>query len=193
MWTLLIIFCFVLRARAKGWDAFTHNLATGLAPLVALFVEQATKQFFSELTTPHENIIFAVAPLGILTAVVSVMGVLGSASLRAFVGRAQEGRPSRSRTLLLYSYDVCELWNNGGIARVFGRPQMLEFIFDEEKTEKGEKRKVQEHGKSQETEKSYGINLVFYEFFSGDKVASRPTAGIYKPQEYEKMLVRRSP
>jgi hypothetical protein len=184
MWTLLAIFCFVVQARANGWDDFTNNLATDLAPLIALFGEQATKQFLSESTSRLDNIIFAVAPLGILTAVVSVIRVLGSASLRAFVGRAQEGRGLAEAELCSStSYDVCELWNNGGITRVFGRPQILEFIFDKEETEGVEKQEDKAHGKSQETETSHWINLVFYESFSGNKVV-RPTAGIYKPQEY---------
>jgi ankyrin repeat protein len=189
MWTSLAIFCFIHQARATGWDDFTNNLATDLAPLIALFGEQATKQFLSESTSPLDNIIFAVCPLGILTAVVAVIRVLGSASLRAFVGRAQEGRGQAEAELCSStSYDVCELWNNGGIARVFGRPRILEFIFDKEEVETGEKRIVQTHGYSSETENSNRDNLVFYEVYSGGMVETRPTAGIYKPQEYQKTL-----
>jgi ankyrin repeat protein len=180
MWNVVTVFFLVHQARAGGWDDFTNNLATDLAPLVALFGEQATKQFLSESTSRLDNIIFAVAPLGILTAVVSVIRVLGSASLRAFVGRAQEGRGQAEAELCSStSYDVCELWNNGGIARVFGRPQILEFIFDEEKVEKG---------KNQDTEKSDGINPLFYDRFVGTKVVSRPSAGIYKPEEYLRLF-----
>jgi ankyrin repeat domain-containing protein 50 len=167
MWTLLAIFCLVVQARADGWDDFTNNLATDLAPLIALFGEQVTKQFLSESTSSVDNIIFAVAPLGILTAVVSVIRVLGSASLRAFVGRTQEGRGAAEAELCSStSSDVCELWNNGGITRVFGRPKILEFIFD------------------QEAEKNQETNLVFYESFSDGKEVDCPTAGIYKPKDY---------
>jgi hypothetical protein len=110
MWMLLVIFCFAVPAKANSWDDFTNNLATDLAPLVALFGEQVTKQFLSESTSPLDNIIFAVAPLGILTAVVSVIRVLGSANLRAFVGRAQEGRGAAEAELCSStSNDVCEL------------------------------------------------------------------------------------
>ena len=202
MWTLLVIFCFAFQVKANGWDDFTNNLATDLAPLVALFGEQVTKQFLSESTSPLDNIIFAVAPLGILTAVVSVIRVLGSASLRAFVGRAQEGRGAAEAELCSStSNDVCELWNNGGIARVFGRPKILEFIFVEDEINRGEglktpePRESQENGKSQESKKSQGTEKkenensqetksVFYESFSGSEVHC-PTAGIYKPKDYE--------
>ena len=74
-----------------AWDDFANNLATDLAPILQLFGEQATKQFLSESTTIWDNIIFAMAPLGVLTAVVSVIRVCGPPVLRAFVGRAQEG------------------------------------------------------------------------------------------------------
>jgi len=69
--------------------------------------------------------------MGILTAVVSAIRVCGSASLRAFVGRAQEGGGNAEAELCSStSRDVCELYNNGGIARVFGRPKILEIVFE---------------------------------------------------------------
>jgi hypothetical protein len=39
-----------------------------------------------------DNIIFAVAPLGIITAVVSAIRCSGPAGLKALVGRSREGR-----------------------------------------------------------------------------------------------------
>lgn len=59
--------CLATVVRASWWDDFTNNLATDLTPLIALFSEQATKQFLSESTTFLDNFIFAMAPLGILT------------------------------------------------------------------------------------------------------------------------------
>lgn len=77
--------------RADGWDDFSNNLATDIAPLLSLFGEQITKQYLSESITVLDYVIFAMAPMGILTAVVSAIRVCGSPSLRAFIGRAQEG------------------------------------------------------------------------------------------------------
>ena len=186
MRTLVTFFILILQVRAEGWDDFTNNLATDLAPLVALFGEQATKQFLSESTSRLDNVIFAVAPLGILTAVVSVIRVLGSASLRAFVGRAQEGKGQAEAELCSStSYDVCELWNNGGIARVFGRPQILECVLDSREVRKGTGRKAPERAKkSIDIAENNRINLLFYEVYAGRRVLNRPSAGIYKPQEY---------
>ena len=74
--------------RADGWDDFSSNLAADLAPILALFSEQMTKQYVSESITMVDYFIFAMAPIGILTAIISAIWVCGSPSLRAFIGRA---------------------------------------------------------------------------------------------------------
>ncbi|KAI1197745.1 hypothetical protein F5X97DRAFT_171694 [Nemania serpens] len=123
----------VVIVRADGWDDFSNNLATDLSPLVALFGEQVTKQFLSESSTVLDSFIFALAPLGILTAIVSVIRVCGGVSLRAFIGRAQEGGGIAEAELCSStSRDVCELYHNGAIVRVFGRPKILEIVHDRE-------------------------------------------------------------
>lgn len=146
---LIVVLMFLPGAVAFDWNDFTNNLATDLvsissqkwkallwyaksllkAPLITLFGEQVTKQFLSESLSIWDNVIFAMAPLGILTAVVSAIRVRGSPSLRAFIGRAQEG-PGNVEVELLSSTSetTSELWNEGGIARVFGRPQILEVV-----------------------------------------------------------------
>ncbi|KAL6821246.1 hypothetical protein V8C40DRAFT_280587 [Trichoderma camerunense] len=116
---------------ADGWDDFSNNLATDLAPFLSLFGEQITKQYLSESIATIDYFIFAMAPMGILTAIVSAIRVCGSPSLRAFIGRAQEGGGNAEAELCSStSRDVCELYNNGGIARVFGRPKILEVVYD---------------------------------------------------------------
>ena len=118
---------------AEEWSDFADNFATDLAPLITLFGEQVTKQFLSESIGVLDNIIFGLAPLGILTAVVSVIRLYGRASLKSFIGRAQEAHGVAEAELCSStSHDVCELWSNGGICRVFGRPKILEFIYTKE-------------------------------------------------------------
>ncbi|KAF2795810.1 hypothetical protein K505DRAFT_239078 [Melanomma pulvis-pyrius CBS 109.77] len=116
---------------ADRWDDIANNLATNLAPILQLFGEQFTKQFLSESTSLLDNIIFAMAPLGILTAMVSIIRVCGSPVIRAFIGRAQE-RSGAAEAELCSSTgrDVCEMYQNGAITRVFGRPKILEFVHD---------------------------------------------------------------
>ena len=109
--------------------------------MITLFGERLTKQFLSESISALDNVIFALSPLGVLTAVVSVIRICGSSSLRAFVGRAQEG-PAEAESELLpcVSESTAELFNDGGITRVFGRPKIMEIIAWEEEDDKtGEK------------------------------------------------------
>jgi hypothetical protein len=127
----LIFLLLLPLVRADAWDDFSNNLATDLAPLIALFGEETTKQYLSESLGWLDNFIFALVPLGIITAVVSAIRVCGSPSLRAFIGRAQEGGGVAEAELCSStSRDVCELWSSGGIARVFGRPRILELVHD---------------------------------------------------------------
>lgn len=116
---------------ADWWDDFSNNLATDLSPLLALFGDQVTQQFLSESTSIWDNLIFSMAPLGIVTAVVSVIRVCGGPSLRAFIGRAQEGGGIAEAELCSStSRDVCELYHRGAIVRIFGRPKILEVVHD---------------------------------------------------------------
>ncbi|CAF9941900.1 MAG: hypothetical protein HETSPECPRED_004379, partial [Heterodermia speciosa] len=145
------------------WDDFSNDLATDLAPLIALFGESPTKQFLSECLSFTDIVIFATAPIGIITALISAIRVRGSSSLRAFIGRAQEGGGNAEAELCSStSRDVCELYNNGGIARVFGRPKLLEVVLDD-----------QSHG---------------HDFYSSDRAP--PSAGIYSFKEYISKLTK---
>jgi hypothetical protein len=57
--------------------------------------------------------------------------------LKAFIGRAQEGDSVAEAELCSSTSDsVCELWSGGGIARVFGRPKLLEFIHPHDPNDK---------------------------------------------------------
>ncbi|KAL1968267.1 hypothetical protein VTN77DRAFT_2102 [Rasamsonia byssochlamydoides] len=126
---LYVVFSLISCTSADGWDDFTNNLATDLAPLIELFGDQVTKQFLSESISLLDDIIFALAPLGILTAVVSAIRVCGNPSLRAFIGRAQEDPGSAELELLsCVSETTAEIFSDGGIARVFGRPKVLEVV-----------------------------------------------------------------
>ncbi|RSL62804.1 hypothetical protein CEP51_013406 [Fusarium floridanum] len=131
---LLFLPCFVQALFGSSndtgfWEEFGNNFATDLAPIISLFGEQVTKQFLSESTTILDTIIFAVGPLGIITAIVSCIRVSGSSFLKSVVGRAREPHAVPEVELCSStSESVCELWSNGGICRVFGRPKILEFI-----------------------------------------------------------------
>ena len=79
-----------------------------------------------------ENLIFALAPLGILTAIVGAIRVGGPSWLKAVVGRARENRATVELELMSStSHEVCELWNGQGVVRTMGKPEITEIIYFE--------------------------------------------------------------
>ena len=77
-----------------------------------------------------DHIVFAMAPLGILTTIVAAIRVGGPAWLRAVIGRARENRGTVELQLMSStSHEVCELWNGHGIVRTMGKPQVQEIIY----------------------------------------------------------------
>lgn len=116
-------------AVSGGWDNFANNLGTDLAPLLALFGEQVTKQFMSESLSWVDSLLFCLAPLGVITAMIAAIRVAGSPGLRALIGRAKESRGEVEADLMSStSADVCELWNGEGVVRVLGRPVLLQMV-----------------------------------------------------------------
>ncbi|KAF0644307.1 hypothetical protein FPSE5266_03430 [Fusarium pseudograminearum] len=128
-WLLLFFALVATHAAADDLSDFSNDLATDVGPLLVLFGESMTRQYLSESTSFLDYLIFAMAPIGILTAITSVIRVCGHSTLRAFIGRSQEGDGVVEAELCTStSRDVCELFNKGGITRVLGRPQILELI-----------------------------------------------------------------
>ncbi|KAF8540640.1 hypothetical protein BDD12DRAFT_734126, partial [Trichophaea hybrida] len=81
----------------------------------------------------QDNIILAMAPLGILTAIVAAIRVRGPSWLRAVVGRARENDANVEMELKSStSHEVCELWNGRGIVRTMGRPEVQQMIYLED-------------------------------------------------------------
>ena len=86
-------------------------------------------QFMSQSTGWADNIILAMVPLGIVTAVVSAIRVGGPQWLKAIIGRAREPRTVAEVELMsCTSHEVCELWNGQGVVRVMGEGPIREFI-----------------------------------------------------------------
>ncbi|KAG0133680.1 hypothetical protein HOY82DRAFT_255446 [Tuber indicum] len=121
-------------AAANGVD-FSNNLFSDLGPVLALFGEQVAKQFMSQSMSWLEDVIFAMAPLGIITAIISAVRVGGPNWLKAVVGRAREsGAVAEMELMSSTSHEVCELWNGQAIVRVMGSPDIAEILcFEDDK------------------------------------------------------------
>lgn len=128
-WLFLFYAVAFVGVNANDLSDFSNNLATDIGPLLILLGDSMTRQYLSESTSFLDYFIFAMAPIGILTAIVSAIRVCGTSSLRAFIGRSQEGDGVVEAELCTStSRDVCELFNKGGITRVLGRPNILELV-----------------------------------------------------------------
>jgi len=121
------------RALADDGADFSNNLFSDLGPLLALFGEQVAKQFMSQSMSWLEDVIFAMAPLGIITAIISAIRVGGPNWLKAVVGRARESKATVEIELMSStSHEVCELWNGQAIVRVMGSPDIVEILYFED-------------------------------------------------------------
>ncbi|KAF8541742.1 hypothetical protein BDD12DRAFT_731468, partial [Trichophaea hybrida] len=130
LWLVLIALSIPEIAYADTGDDYSNNLFTDLAPLLALFGEQFAKQFMSQSMNWLDHIVFAMAPLGILTAIVAAIRVGGPSWLRAVVGRARENLAAVEVELMSStSHEVCELWNGHGVVRSTGMPEVQQIIY----------------------------------------------------------------
>jgi hypothetical protein len=114
-------------------DNTINNLFSDLAPLLALFGERFAQQFLSESTSLWDCIVFACAPLGIITAIVGCIRVGGPPWLRAVIGRARENRAAAEIEFMSStSNEVGESFNGQSIVRTLGKPQIKQLIYVKE-------------------------------------------------------------
>ncbi|SPJ88726.1 uncharacterized protein FTOL_12620 [Fusarium torulosum] len=108
---------------------FAFNLLSDIAPVLALFGEQFARQFMSESLIWYDHLIFAMVPLGIITAITGAIRVHGPQVARSFIGRARETRAlSEIELMSSTSQEVCELFNGSSIIRAMGRPKITQFL-----------------------------------------------------------------
>ncbi|KAI9642631.1 hypothetical protein NHQ30_009436 [Ciborinia camelliae] len=127
-----LIFLLLLLASQAGADGtdVTNNLFSDLGPLLALFGDTFAQQFLRESFTWLDHIIFAMAPLGIITAIIGAIRVGGPPFLRAVIGRARENRASAELDFMSStSHEVSELWNGDGIVRTMGKGKVKQILF----------------------------------------------------------------
>ncbi|KAJ3540951.1 hypothetical protein NM208_g4824 [Fusarium decemcellulare] len=126
---LLSVVALATTVTAADDAEFAFNLFSDVAPVLALFGEQFAKQFMSESLTWIDHLIFAMVPLGIITAIASAIRIQGPQVARAFIGRARENRALAEIELMSStSGEVCELFNGSSIVRAMGKPKIAQFL-----------------------------------------------------------------
>ncbi|KAK3361738.1 hypothetical protein B0T24DRAFT_671375 [Lasiosphaeria ovina] len=131
-------------AAAEGDSEFAFNLFSDLAPVLALFGEKFATQFASESLDWLDHLIFAMVPLGIVTAITAAIRVQGPRAAQAFIGLARENVASAEIELMSStSNEVCELFNGKGIVRAMGKASIKQILVFPS-VYKTEKEKLQE-------------------------------------------------
>ncbi|KAK7420760.1 hypothetical protein QQX98_002564 [Neonectria punicea] len=114
---------------ADSDDDFSNNLISDFAPLLALFGERVTMQFLGQSMGWADCIILAMAPLGIITIIVSAIRVGGPSWLKFVVGRSRENILVAEMELMSStSEEASELWNGVEVVRCSGEGRVKEFI-----------------------------------------------------------------
>ncbi|KAF8532918.1 hypothetical protein BDD12DRAFT_799739, partial [Trichophaea hybrida] len=127
---ILALPLFPVLSSGDNGDEFTNNLFSDLAPMLALFGERFAQQFMSQSMGWLDHIIMAMAPLGILTAMVAAIRVGGPSWLKAIVGRARENIATAEIELMSStSHEVGELWNGQTVVRTLGSPEIQQLVF----------------------------------------------------------------
>lgn len=86
-------------------------------------------QFISQALGIADCFALAVAPLGIITIMVSAIRVGGPTWLKSVVGRARENRAAAELELMSStSQEVCELYNGESIVRCLGSGSIWQYI-----------------------------------------------------------------
>ena len=133
---ILCTIAFIPLVSAAGGTDTYNNLFSDLSPIIALFGEQVSKQFLAQSTRLSECVLFASAPLGILTGIISAIRIGGYPWLKAIVGRAAESRAAAGLELTsATSSSICELWDGKSVVRVHGAPNILTVVYLEENLE----------------------------------------------------------
>ncbi|CAH0045102.1 unnamed protein product, partial [Clonostachys solani] len=97
--------------------------------ILALFGERVTMQFLSQAMGFADCVLLAMAPLGILTIIVSAIRVKGPPWLKSIIGRARENLSTAEIELMSStSREVCELWNGLNLVRCQGSAEIWQFI-----------------------------------------------------------------
>ncbi|OAQ98850.1 hypothetical protein LLEC1_01715 [Akanthomyces lecanii] len=126
---LICMGLFADAAHADPNDDFINNLLTDLAPLIALFGEKVVMQFMSQSMGVADCVALAMAPIGVVTIIVSAIRVAGPTWLKAIIGRARENLSTAEIELMSStSNEACELWNGRNVVRCPGSGQILQFI-----------------------------------------------------------------
>ncbi|KAK8140541.1 mfs general substrate transporter [Apiospora sp. TS-2023a] len=112
-------------------DHFANNALTNLAPLLTLFGDEVTKQFLATFMGIPDAMILKIAPIGIMTVIVSAIRVGTSRLMKSIIGRARGSPDDEEKELLSStSANVREIWTGNRVVRQTGASKTTVFMFN---------------------------------------------------------------
>lgn len=133
-WTMPFLFLSFLplaQALEDQTAQFVTSLFTDFAPILSLFGLEASKQYLSQSIGWIDDILFAMAPLGVLTIMVGAIRVAGYDWMRNLIGKAREpSGVSEAEYLSSTSEDVFEVWDKKGVVRKVGNEKIRQILYD---------------------------------------------------------------
>ena len=80
---------------------FANNAFTDFAPLLTLFGDEVTKQFLATSMGFADVVLLGIAPIGLMTIIMSAIRVGGSRLMKSFIGRLVFYKPFRMESRVL--------------------------------------------------------------------------------------------
>ncbi|KAL4744274.1 hypothetical protein BDW72DRAFT_212923 [Aspergillus terricola var. indicus] len=110
-------------------DSTTKNFISGVTVLISLFGRDATNRFLSQSVSIFDWLIFALAPLGVPTAIIAVIRTSQMQFLKRMVGLAEDKVSDVEKDLMSSTSDeVSEIWDGEKVVRVI-RPSTVSELF----------------------------------------------------------------
>ncbi|KAL2859420.1 hypothetical protein BJX68DRAFT_252352 [Aspergillus pseudodeflectus] len=111
-------------------DSTTKNFISGVTVLISLFGRDATNRFLSQSVSIFDWLIFALAPLGVPTAIIAVIRTSQMQFLKRMVGLAEDKVSDVEKDLLSSTSDeVSEIWDGEKVVRVIHPSTVSELFF----------------------------------------------------------------
>lgn len=74
-------------ASTSSAEFFGNNAFSDFSPLLTLFGDEVTKQFLATSMGVSDNVLLGIAPIGIMTIIVSAIRVGGTRFMKSLIGR----------------------------------------------------------------------------------------------------------
>ncbi|VUC23767.1 unnamed protein product [Clonostachys rosea] len=129
LFALLLILALAGPVHAAWTDDIPNNVASDIAPLIALFGDKVLLHWLSQSLSYVEVVMLAVCPIGVPAIISSAIRLTGHQVAKNLIGRPRESRAAVEAELTpVTSAEVSECWDGERVVRTTGEADMQEFF-----------------------------------------------------------------